>query len=187
MINKIDISKDRRKELEKISSQVLFNNDMYKIPVNLIEIAKNCGITVYNADFEKLGNKNVSGAIRYTNDEFSILLNKNETRERRRFTLAHELGHFFLDNEILKSSQIHVDTLYRSSMESSYVAKAVEDNPEVRLTSEAEIDYFAGALLMNEMVLRKVFKIESDIAKLAKIFDVSYSAMTVRLDLLGLI
>ena len=28
---------------------------------------------------------------------------------------------------------------------------------------------------------------ESDIAKLAKIFDVSYSAMTVRLDLLGLI
>lgn len=40
MINKIDISEDRRKELEQLSSQVLFNNDMYKIPVNIIEIAK---------------------------------------------------------------------------------------------------------------------------------------------------
>ena len=41
MINKIDIDVDRRKELEQLSSQVLFNNDMYKIPVNLIEIANN--------------------------------------------------------------------------------------------------------------------------------------------------
>lgn len=187
MINKIDISEDRRKKLEQFSSQVLFNNDMYKIPVNIIEIAKNCGITVYNADFEKLGNKNVSGAIRYINNEFSILLNKKEPRERRRFTLAHELGHFFLDNEILKSSRIHVDTLYRSSVESSYVAKAVEQDSEIELTSEIEIDYFAGALLMNEMILRKIFQIEPSISKLAKIFDVSYSAMTVRLDLLGLI
>ena len=41
MINKIDIDVDRRKELEQLSSQVLFNNDMYKIPVNLIEITNN--------------------------------------------------------------------------------------------------------------------------------------------------
>lgn len=187
MINKVDISKDRRKELESKASEILFNNDMYKIPVNLLKIAKNCGITVYNADFEKLGNKNVSGAIRYIDGEFSILLNKNEPEERRRFTLAHELGHFFLDNEILKSSRIHVDTLYRCAMDSSYVAKKIENETECQLTLENEIDYFAGALLMNEMILKKVFDIEPSISKLAKIFKVSYSAMTVRLDVLGLI
>ena len=146
-----------------------------------------CGITVYNVDFEKLGNKNVSGAIRYTNDEFSILLNKNETVERRRFTLAHELGHFFLDNEVLKSSKVHIDTLYRSAQDYSYVASDIEEDSDVKLTSEVEIDYFAGALLMNELILRKVYKVENNIAKLAKMFEVSYSAMFVRLDVLGLI
>ena len=146
-----------------------------------------CGITVYNVDFEKLGNKNVSGAIRYTNDEFSILLNKNETVERRRFTLAHELGHFFLDNEVLKSSKVHIDTLYRSAQDYSYVANDIEEDSDVKLTSEVEIDYFAGALLMNELILRKVYKVENNIAKLAKMFEVSYSAMFVRLDVLGLI
>lgn len=185
MINKIE--EKRRIELEQLASQVLFNNDMYKIPVNLLKIAKNCGITVYEANFEKLGNKNVSGAIRYVDGKFSILLNKNESKERKRFTLAHELGHFFLDNEVLKSSKIHVDTLYRSAEESSYVAKSFEDEKEIKLTSESEIDYFAGALLMNELVLKKVFEIETSISKLAQIFNVSYSAMTVRLDILGLI
>ena len=179
------INKKRRLELEQISSQVLFNNDMYKLPVNLLKIANNCGITVYDADFEKLGNKNVSGAIRYINDEFSILLNKNETYERKRFTLAHELGHFFLDNEILKSSKIHVDTLYRAAPESAYVAQQQESKLE--MTNEKEIDYFAGALLMNEMMLKKVCEVETNVKKLAEIFGVSHSAMFVRLDVLGLI
>ena len=87
------INQKRTQELEELASQILFNNDMYKIPVNLLKIAKNCGITVYDTDFEKLGNKNVSGAIRYVDNNFSILLNKNEPEERKRFTLAHELGH----------------------------------------------------------------------------------------------
>lgn len=181
------ISKNRRKELEAISSQILFNNDMYKIPVNLLKIASNYGIIVYDADFQKLGNENVSGAIRYVDGKFSILLNKNEPEERRRFTLAHELGHFFLDNEVLKSSKIHVDTLYRSSPRSSYVSQELNQEVQAKLTSENEIDYFAGALLMNEMVLRKVFEVEQSTEKLAKIFKVSNSAMTVRLDILGLI
>lgn len=181
------ISKERKRELENISSQVLFNNDMYKIPVNLLKIANNNGITVYDADFNKLGNKNVSGAIRYIDGKFSILLNKEETEERKRFTLAHELGHFFLDNEILKSSKIHVDTLYRASADSSYVSQEMQREAQTKLTSENEIDYFAGALLMNEMMLRKVFQIEHSTEKLAKLFNVSYSAMTVRLDILGLI
>lgn len=181
------ISKERKEELERISSQILFNHDMYKIPVNLLKIANNCEITVYDADFEKLGNKNISGAIRYIDGKFSILLNKNESEERKRYTLAHELGHYFLDNEVLKSSKIHIDTLYRISGDSSYVAHKNENELQVKLTSENEIDYFAGALLMNRMILKKVFEIESSIERLAEIFKVSYSAMTVRLDKLGLI
>lgn len=181
------ISQNRKKELEAFSSQILFNNDMYKIPVNLLKIANNYDITVYDADFKELGIERVSGAIKYVDDKFSILLNKREPEERKRFTFAHELGHFFLDNEILRSSKIHVDTLYRSAPRSAYVAQELEEEAQTKLTSEEEIDYFAGALLMNEMLLRKVFEVEQSTEKLAKLFKVSYSAMLVRLDMLGLI
>lgn len=186
MIKKID--KDRRKELEFKASEVLFNHDMYKIPVNLLKIAKDCGIEVLEADFEKMGQENISGAIRYKDNKFSILLNEKNSYERKRFTLAHELGHFFLDRDVLLSKKIHVDTLYRSaSAESHYEAKLYAEDRELRLTSEHEIDYFAGALLMNALLLKKVFQVESSISELAKIFKVSVSAMTVRLDILGLI
>ena len=51
---------------------------------------------------------------------------------------------------------------------------------------EREVDYFAGALLMNKMLLEKI-RNENTIDELAQIFDVSVSAMTVRLDILGLL
>lgn len=128
---------------------------------------------------------NVSGAIRYIKNQFSILVNENDSERRKRFTIAHELGHFFLDYDILKSSQIHVDTLYRNNLESSYVAQ--QNESEIKFTSEEEIDYFAGALLMNEMALRKIYKFEQSVEELSKLFQVSNAAMTVRLDMLGLI
>ena len=51
---------------------------------------------------------------------------------------------------------------------------------------EKEVDYFAGALLMNKTLLEKLSK-ENTITELAEIFNVSVSAMTVRLDILGLL
>ena len=156
--------------LEDLTSDILLNNDMYKIPVNVIKIAQNNNIDVFEAD---LSNK-ASGAIRYdiTNDKFEILVNKNDSIERQRFTIAHELGHFFLHQDILRDEELHIDTLYRDS------------NSNDR---EKEVDYFAGALLMNKMLLEKMYDENNSIAELANIFNVSVSAMTVRLDILGLI
>ena len=51
---------------------------------------------------------------------------------------------------------------------------------------ENEVDYFAGALLMNKTLLEKL-RSENTITELAEIFDVSVSAMTVRLDVLGIL
>ena len=52
---------------------------------------------------------------------------------------------------------------------------------------EKEVDYFAGALLMNRTLLEKMHKENDSIKELAEIFNVSVSAMTVRLDILGLL
>lgn len=50
------IKKERKKYLEDRADKVLFNNDMYKIPVNLLKIAQNNDIKVYEVNFEKLRN-----------------------------------------------------------------------------------------------------------------------------------
>lgn len=161
-------------KFEELTENILINNDMFKVPVDVVKIAKLNGITVYEGDLEK----NVSGAIRYNKEKenFEILVNKNDTRERKRFTIAHEIGHFFLHKEILMSDEIHIDIMYR-----------MPNEDEEQKRREKDVDYFAGALLMNKTLLTKMYNENNTITELAGIFDVSVSAMTVRLDILGLL
>lgn len=162
-------------DIEELTSEILLNNDMYKVPVDVIKIANANDIKVYEGKL----NKKISGAIRYDKDEdrFAILVNKNNVKTRQRFTIAHELGHYFLHKEFLKSEEIHVDIMYRSA----------EKSDEEDKKREKEVDYFAGALLMNRTLLKRLYKENNSIQDLADIFNVSVSAMTVRLDILELL
>ena len=90
------------------------------------------------------------------------------------------MGHYFLHQEFLKDEKIHVDTMYRA------LNNNAEEIEEAR-KREKEVDYFAGALLMNRTLLEKMHKENKSIKELAEIFKVSVSAMTVRLDILGLL
>lgn len=163
-----------KEQLEELTMKILLDNDMlYKVPVDVIGIAKAYGISVYTAEFSN----EISGAIRYNEKEekFEIIVNKNNSKERQRFTIAHELGHYFLHREMLINNDIHVDALYRTTTQTDIKIKQ----------QEKEVDYFAGALLMNKMVVERLIESHS-IEELAKIFGVSYSAMMVRLNILGL-
>lgn len=165
----IDMSKYNR-NLENMARDILVKNDMLKVPVNLIEIANNNNIEVYYKSLPT----GISGAIRYNKkeDNFQVLIEETEPSFRKRFTLSHELSHFFLQKETLLSTQkVHYDILYRKSINSK----------------EAEVDYLAGAILMEESIVRRLFEVNSSIKELAKVFNVSESAMTVRLMQLGLI
>ena len=161
-------------EFEELTENILINNDMFKVPVDVVKIAKLNSIKVYEGNLDK----NVSGAIRYNKEKnyFEILVNKNDTRQRKRFTIAHEIGHFFLHKEILMSDEIHIDIMYR-----------MPNEDEEQKRREKDVDYFAGALLMNKTLLTKMYNENNTITELAEIFDVSVSAMTVRLDILGLL
>lgn len=162
-------------ELEELTSNILLSNDMYRVPADVIKIANANDIKVYEGELDK----KISGAIRYndTQKRFEILVNKNDLKVRQRFTIAHEIGHYFLHNDFLKKEELHIDTiLYRGDKEIDIEAKK----------REKEVDYFAGALLMNKTLLEKL-RSDNTITELAEIFDVSVSAMTVRLDILGLL
>lgn len=159
---------DIRQNIEDLTSEILMKNDLYKIPADIIVIAKNNNIDVYNIDLPQ----NIQGAIRYykENDKFQIILNGKLNLRQRRMTLAHEIGHFFLHKDILKSDEIHVDIMYRIEGE-----------------AEKEVEYFAGALLMNKLLLEKTYESITDIKELSDLFEVSESDMTLRLSILGLI
>ena len=164
-----------REYLEELTTQILVDNDMlYKVPVDVVEIANAYEINVYVANL----NNEISGAIRYNQEtkKFEILVNKNNAEVRQRFTIAHELGHYFLHREILKNKEVHIDALYRSETQTDITTKE----------QEKEVDYFAGALLMNRMVIDKLNE-NYTVAELAKILKVSSSAMAVRLDILGIL
>lgn len=154
--------------IEELTSRILINNDMYNIPVDPVKIAETYDIDVLEGELDK----SVSGAIRYYKKEnkLKILVNKKDSDEKKRFAIAEELGYYLLYGEKLKEEEIHV----------SFIDEEVDKEKE-------EVEYFAGALLINKTLLENVYDSNNTIVELAQLFKVSISSMTVRLSLLGLL
>jgi len=157
-----------KENLEELTSRILVNNDMYNIPVDPVKIAKTYDIEVYQGE---LDNK-IAGAIRYykEEDKFEILVNKKDPMVKKRFTIAEELGYYILYEEKLKREEIHVNLIDKTINE-----------------EEKEVEYFAGALLINKTLLENIYNSNSKILELAQLFKVSISSMTLRLNVLGLL
>lgn len=102
---------------------------------------------------------------------------------RKRFSIAHEIGHFILHDE-----NLHVDEKMRSNVQyrNEYSSLGVDDH-------EIEANQFAAEILMpEEMLLKDATKLkdkspEVAIEELAKLYDVSIQSMTIRLTRLGVI
>ncbi len=109
--------------------------------------------------------------------EHQIWLNGREARQssgRRRFTLAHELGHWICQYE-----QGHVETRY---------CRADEIGVGVGRRFEREANKFAAQLLMPEPLLRReAIELKVNLHALARRFEVSVPAMKVRLRQLSLL
>lgn len=95
----------RRFVLKKIREQVkkiLKEQGKYNIPVDVFEIARNEGFEILQQDLD-----GASGAILVnTLEKFEIdkneynkviLIDNYQTNARKNFTIAHELGHYFLE------------------------------------------------------------------------------------------
>ncbi|MDH5442091.1 MAG: ImmA/IrrE family metallo-endopeptidase [Candidatus Nomurabacteria bacterium] len=132
--------------------------------------------------------ENISGVILFSNneekEEFSILINSKKPKARQYFTLAHELGHFFLHKEHLKKEKAFIDD--NNSFNSRYMLFR-DDNSKKSEALEVEANKFAANLIMPEDLVKKVWGKLNDVEDLAKIFNVSVVAMSIRLERLGLI
>ena len=156
-------------KIEKTAYQLI---DGYKtLPIPIEEIVQQRGIKLLSYDFKD----NVSGILLLENGEATIGYNRNESRVRSRFTIAHELGHFMLHKD---NNDLFVDREFKVLFRSS--------SSEGTQRIEIEANNFAACILMPENLLREEIAMlevvdEDAIKDLAKKFDVSTIAMSIRI------
>ncbi len=139
------------------------------LPVDPVRIAQSLGIKVLDTYL----NEDVSGAlVKRRGADPSILLNANDSRNRKRFTCAHELGHFIRRAEQPDQYE-YVD--YRDSRSSNGTAE-----------EERFANSFAANLLMPEDRVKEFQKQGLADFRMAQKFGVSREAMQYRLENLDL-
>lgn len=148
---------------ERRAAEVLAQYGLAAPPVALEEICRREGLAVCSRPFDY-----VAGV--FVNDcEFPVIVvNSRDRRTRQRFTLAHELGHYFLGHR------------RRSFAE-----------PGGKSPLEREANRFAASLLMPAAWVRRSWKDyasnrENRLPLIAELYEVSQAAMEVRVKELGL-
>ena len=145
------------------------------VPVDPVAIANKVGIKVYTASNMP---KELSGIIQKDkqSNKVIIIVNGSHNEHRQRFTIAHELGHYFnteeFDGQIDDSTDI---LIYNRDNNSS--------------PTEVEANKFAAELLMPQAAIKYMLATKNikTLSEFADIFNVSPSAMNIRLTNMGII
>jgi Zn-dependent peptidase ImmA (M78 family) len=173
----------KRLQIEDLVSELLQKHETFSPPIPVDVIATAEGLPIVETEMDA----DVSGALIRSRDLVGIAVNAQQAPVRKRFTIAHELGHFLLDHQ----DKDHLDwefTVIRRDGKSS----EAEDDQEIAA------NFFAATLLMPRQMLRadversKRFNGEArlddpEIALLAKKYRVSDTAMRYRLQNLSLL
>jgi len=159
--------------ISKRASDLLEKYEMTNAFIDLEKICKELGINIHimNIDpLEKKHGRQISGALFIADGRKDIIVNEKDVPERQRFTIAHELGHYFLHHD--SNSETDAIISFRGE----------------RNNLEFQADQFAAELLMPPGRLKEEYKKLSvpSISALAKKFNVSNAAMHYRLDTLGM-
>jgi len=137
-------------------------------PIQTIPIARDLGLEVYHVPNwpDDLSGKIVRSADQGGASGFAIYINKGHHPNRRRFTTAHEIAHYILHETIIGDG-VADDALYRSKLSNR---------------NEAQANRLAADILMPWHLLNPhIDSGVTSVRELARIFQVSESAMSVRL------
>lgn len=158
--------------------------DLMEVPVRVDLVASRLKLPVVYMDLDQT----ISGVLIRTGSNATIGVRKGDGTTRKRFTIAHEIGHHQLGHQFEGDDQVHVDRGYSIRMRSPKSSTG-EDKMEV------EANQFAASLLMPERLLRhEVAQLnesghvsDASVSALARTFQVSEQAMTIRLTVLRLL
>ena len=149
------------------------------IPVDVEQIACENDIIVKKVNLPN----EISGVLDNSTGRYIILVNSNQVPVRQRFSIAHELGHYFLHSSDNTAKQVHIDKVryYRNNKSSL----GTDDR-------EIEANIFASELLIPSDELKNIlssgkYDIYDDkcIDGLATKFNVSSAALSVKIEKLA--
>ena len=141
-------------------------------PVDPAWIAHQMGLRVLDADLPD----NVSGALlKRTGEDPVILLNRTDSRNRKRFSCAHELGHYA--SRVIDNRAGHYEYIDLRGVESGAGT----------YTDEIFANQFAAELLMPEDDVRMLVRQGHSPLSIARYFEVSDDAIRFRLNNLRLL
>lgn len=132
--------------------------------------------------------ENISGIIKFLaiNNEavFYILINKTKPNLRQYFTVAHELGHYFLHKDKIKNNENYI-VEGENVLENTGILYINDENISTNL--ELEANAFAASLIIPARLIEKAWNQFENIEKCAELFKVSVEAMSIRLNKLSFI
>jgi Zn-dependent peptidase ImmA (M78 family) len=168
--------------------ELLNEHGIDSVPIPVDKIAREKGLPV----IETAMNADVSGALIRSNNLQGIAVNAAQSPVRKRFTVAHELGHFLLEHvDRDYVDRDHVDWEFTVIRRDGLSSEAQDDQ-------EIAANFFAANLLMPRHILRKdvenykrfdgeIRLDDTDILILARKYRVSEAAMRYRLQGLGFV
>ena len=139
------------------------------IPVDPVAVARSAGLRVLEGELDE---KTLGALIKQPEQDPTILLNEKDGQNRKRFTCAHELGHY----------------VRRSAEEDEYTTVDLRNSHSSAGLDSEEIyaNEFAASLLMPEDEVKSFVDAGMDELEMAIRFKVSREAMQHRLDNLDL-
>jgi Zn-dependent peptidase ImmA (M78 family) len=150
----------RKTSAKNLAKKLIKDAKINEAPVSLQKVIEYLQLS-YNLSVRRANfGTEVSGLLvkcKTVDDEFhTIGFNENHPWCRRRFTIAHEIGHLLFGHVCDKSGSNAVD-------------------------NERESDIFAAELLMPTAILKEDFKKTPNIPELSKLYRVSAEAMAIKL------
>lgn len=146
--------------------KVVREHQVQGAPVHMRPLANDLGLNVLYTDQWQDAVSGMIVADSQASSGYTIYVNGNHAKVRRRFTLAHEISHYILHEELIGDG-ISDDVLYRS-----------------RLTSniETQANQMAADILMPwDLINQAMDNNINSVSALAEHFMVSKSAMSIRL------
>lgn len=167
------------KKIETLAVDIIAQSEITKPPIPVEQIAKKLGVVVAELEI----GEDISGMLVISEGKAVIGVNSVDTSYRKRFAIAHELGHFCLHKD---KNQLFLDKDFlvkwrNPESNSNYTAEEV--------MREQEANAFAASLLMPKLFIEKMMAMEAlkrlnenDLfTELANLFEVSIPAIAFRM------
>lgn len=167
--------KVRRQHIRNLAASLVEKNQIRTPPIPVARIARAEGLSVVMRQLDG----EISGFLARPDRTTGLIgVNSRHPKVRQRFTIAHEIGHFFLSED----DALHVDHGFPLQLRSEVSAKGIDRD-------EVEANLFAAELLMPASFFLPdleahepldVFD-EKTIRQLAKKYDVSTHSLLLRI------